>query len=494
MNKKQIVSRFAPSPTGYMHIGNLRTALYAYLVAKSNGGKFLLRIEDTDQNRYVEGAEQVIFDTLRLAGLDYDEGPDKDGGHGPYRQSERQAIYFEYAKKLLAEGKAYYCFCEKKDPHSDPITEEGGEIPEIPEADPCRDLSQEEVQARLNSGASYVIRHKTKKEGTTTFFDHVFGEISVENKMLHDIILIKSDGMPTYNFAHVIDDHLMGVTHVLRGNEYIISTPQYVQLHSDLGFELPQYYHLPLIMGKDADGNVSKLSKRHGSVSFADLVAQGYLPEAIVNYIALLGWHPANSDQEIFSLDELVAIFNPDDIRKSSAIFDYDKLKWMNSQYILKMSADEFKQHAMPYIQNTLTHDVYDVEKLCEILQPRIQIFSEIGEKIEFFQSLSEFDLNLLFNDKKKTNPQNAKEILAQAIAKLQAVELNEWHNDNLFAILEQISAESGYKPVSIMWVIRVALSGRTVTVGGATEIMQILGKSETLIRLQTVLNRLNND
>jgi len=280
----------------------------------------------------------------------------------------------------------------------------------------------------------------------------------------------------------------------LRGNEYIISTPQYVQLHNDLGFELPEYYHLPLIMGRDADGNVSKLSKRHGSVSFADLVAQGYLPQAIVNYIALLGWHPGDSEQEIFSLDELVSVFNPDDIRKSSAVFDYDKLKWMNSQYILKMSADEFKQHAMPYIENTLTRDVYDVEKLCEILQPRVQIFSEIGEKIEFFQSLEEFDLNLLFNDKKKTNPENATDILARAIEKLQAVELGDWHNDNLFGQLEQISVEAGYKPISIMWVIRVALSGRTVTVGGATEIMQILGKSETLIRLQTVLNRLTKN
>ncbi len=490
MDKKQIVSRFAPSPTGYMHIGNLRTALYAYLVAKSKGGKFLLRIEDTDQNRYVDGAEQVIFDTLRMAGLDYDEGPDRDGGHGPYRQSERKAIYLEYADRLIREGKAYYCFCEKKEPHAD-LASDNCEIPEVPEADPCRDLTEDEVKARLASGASYVIRHKTNKEGVTTYFDHVFGEISVENKMLHDIILIKSDGMPTYNFAHVIDDHLMGVTHVLRGNEYIVSTPQYVQLHQDLGFELPEYYHLPLIMGKDADGNVSKLSKRHGSVSFADLVGQGYLPEAIINYVALLGWHPANSDQELFTLDELIAVFNPDDIRKSAAIFDYDKLKWMNSQYILKMTPSEFSEHAMPYINNTLTHDVYDVEKLCSILQPRIQIFSEIGEKIEFFQSLGDLDLNLLFNDKKKTNPENARDILARAIEKLQAVELNEWHNDNLFQQLEQISAEAGYKPISIMWVIRVALSGRTVTVGGATEIMQILGKSETLIRLQTVLNKL---
>lgn len=493
MDKKEIVSRFAPSPTGFMHIGNLRTALYAYLVAKSKGGKFLVRIEDTDQNRFVPEAEQVIFDTLKIAGLEYDEGPGRDGGHGPYRQSERKEIYQKYAQKLLDEGNAYYCFCEKREPRSD-LNTENGEIPEVPEADPCRDLGKEEVEARLKSGASYVIRHKTKKEGTTTYFDHVFGEISVENKMLHDIILIKSDGMPTYNFAHVIDDYLMGVTHVLRGNEYIISTPQYVQLHNDLGFDLPEYYHLPLIMGKDSEGNISKLSKRHGAVSFADLVKLGYLPKAIVNYIALLGWHPGDSEQEIFSLEELVSVFDPDEIRKSASVFDYDKLNWMNSQYILKMSADEFKQYAMPYIENTLTHEVYDVEKLCEILQPRVQFFGEIGEKIEFFQSLGDFDLNLLFNDKKKTDPNNAKDILARAIEKMQAVELGDWHNDRLFEELQQISAESGYKPISIMWVIRVALSGRTVTVGGATEIMQILGKSETLIRLQTVLNRLTNE
>ncbi len=491
MEKKQVVSRFAPSPTGYMHIGNLRTALYAYLVARSNGGKFIVRIEDTDQNRYVAGAEEVIFETLRTAGLDYDEGPDRDGGHGPYRQSARKAIYLEYAEKLVREGKAYYCFCDKKEPHSTDFDENS--TAEMDIVDPCRGLNSEQVAELLAQKKSYVIRHKVNKTGITTYFDHVFGEISVENKNLHDIILIKSDGMPTYNFAHVIDDHLMGVTHVLRGNEYIISTPQYVQLHNDLEFELPEYYHLPLIMGKDAEGKISKLSKRHGAVSFADLIEQGYLPEAIVNYIALLGWHPGDSDREIYSLKELTEVFLPDDIRKSAAIFDYDKLKWMNSQYILKMTPAEFRKKAMPYIENTLTRDVYDVDKLCEILQPRIQTFGEIGEKIEFFQCLEEFDISLLFNDKKKTNSQNAQQILETALAKLQNVELGDWHNDYLFEQLAQVGTDLDAKPISVMWVIRVALSGRTVTVGGATEIMQILGKSETLIRLNSALARLKN-
>lgn len=487
MDKKQIVTRYAPSPTGMMHIGNLRTALYSYLLAKSQGGKFILRIEDTDQARHHEGAEQVIFDTLRATGLRYDEGPDIGGPNGPYTQSERKAIYHEYAQKLIDSGKAYYCFCEKKSAES----AENAENFDTQAMDPCRNLSAEEVAAKLESGASFVIRHKANHEGETSYFDNVFGEITIQNDTLQDIILIKSDGMPTYNFAHIVDDYLMGVTHVVRGNEYITSTPQYVQIHADLGLPLPEYYHLPLIMGKDENGDVSKLSKRHGSVSFADLVRLGYLPEAIVNYIALLGWHPADTDQEIFSLAELTEIFDPADIRKSSAVFDYDKLKWMNSQYIMKMSADEFKRAAMPFIADTLTHDVYDLDKLCELLQPRVQIFGEIGEKIEFFQDLVDFDINLLFNDKKKTNAENAPLILRTAIEKLEQVALNEWHNDALFAVLEGLCAELNLKPIAVMWVLRVALSGQTVTVGGATEIMQILGKSETIIRLQTTLNRL---
>ncbi len=486
MDKKQVVTRYAPSPTGMMHIGNLRTALYSYLIAKSQGGKFILRLEDTDQARHVEGAEQVIFDTLRVAGLKYDEGPDIGGPHGPYIQSERKEIYLKYADMLIKSGKAYYCFCEKK---SDTPHDEEQII--APTTDPCRELDADTVAKNLALGKPFVIRHKVNREGTTHYYDHVYGDITVQNDTLHDIILIKSDGMPTYNFAHVIDDYLMGVTHVVRGNEYVTSTPQYVQLHKDLGFPLPEYYHLPLIMGQNADGGVSKLSKRHGAVSFADLVALGYLPEAIINYIALLGWHPAQSDQEIFSLQELVKVFDANDIRKSSAIFDYNKLKWVNSQYILKMTPQEFREHAEPYLANTLTREVFDIDKLYEILQPRVQIFSEIGEKVQFFQELIDFDTNILYNDKKKTNPENTREILNKAIENLSKVELDDWENDILYQKLEEITNSTGYKPISVMWVVRIALSGQTVTVGGATEIMQILGKSETLIRLQTTLNRL---
>lgn len=480
--KKQVVTRYAPSPTGYMHVGNLRTALYSYLTARKNGGKFILRIEDTDQARFVADATKIIIDTLHTAGLKYDEGPDIGGPNGPYTQSERKAIYMQYAQDLVDQGKAYYCFCQKRNADEDC---------EAIVVDPCADLPLEEAKKKVAEGASFTIRHRVKKTGTTTFVDNVFGEITVQNDTLHDIILIKSDGMPTYNFAHIIDDHLMGVTHVLRGSEFITSTPQFIQLHNDLGFEVPQFYHLPLIMGKNEAGEVSKLSKRHGAVAFSDLVALGYLPQAIINYISLLGWHPADTDQEIFSLSELEQVFDTANIRKSAAIFDYDKLKWVNSQYILKMTPAEFKEYAMPYIRNTLTRDVFDVDKLCEILQPRVQIFSEIAEKIEFFQDLVDFDINLLFNPKKKTDEQNSKEILSLALQKLQSVELSDWHNDVLYQQLEDICVQTGLKPVSVMWVVRIALSGQTVTVGGATEIMQILGKSETMIRLQTTLNRL---
>ncbi len=483
MDKKTVVTRYAPSPTGMMHIGNLRTALYAYLTAKSQGGKFIVRIEDTDQKRLVDGAVEVILDTLKLAGIKYDEGPIIGGEHGPYVQTERLEIYKEWAQKLVDSGKAYYCFCEKKEAVE---TEENVIV-----AEPCRDADADFVKKNLDAGKIPVLRHKAQKQGQTSYFDHVFGEITVENDTLYDIILMKSNGIPTYNFAHVVDDYLMGVTHVVRGNEYITSTPQYVQIHEDLGLPLPEYYHLPLIMGKDEEGNVSKLSKRHGAVSFADLVAEGYLPSAIVNYIALLGWHPANTDQEIFSIEELIKIFNPDDIRKSASIFDYDKLKWFNAQYIAKMSIAEFKEYAKPFMENTLTREVFDLDKLCEILMPRIQTFGEIGEKVEFFQELVDFDINLLFNDKKKTNQENAKEILEATIKAMDSVALGDWQNDILYSKLEEVSAQTGYKPVSIMWVVRLALSGQTVTVGGATEIMQILGKSETMIRLQTTLNRL---
>lgn len=480
---KKIVSRYAPSPTGYMHIGNLRTALYSFLFARHSGGKFILRIEDTDRTRFVEGAEDVINQTLKIANLTYDEGPDKGGENGPYRQSERKEIYLEYAQKLIDEGKAYYCFCSKEELEAMNDGENSGYNGR------CRERSREEVLHLLSTNTPFVVRFKMNHEGTTTYHDNVFGDISIENNTLQDIVLIKSDGYPTYNFAHIIDDHLMGVTHVVRGNEYITSTPQYVQIHEALGWELPEYYHLPLIMGKDEDGNVSKLSKRHGAVSFADLTALGYLPEAIINYVALLGWHPDDDEQEIFSLEELIKIFNPSHIRKSAAIFDYDKLKWMNAKYISALNLSEFKEIAMPYIERVLTNEVADFDCLLGLLQPRIQILSEIPEKIEFFQALPEFDINLLANDKKKTTLESAREILKTALAKLDLVQ--DWTNDVLFTELNAVAEQLGYKSMSVMWVIRLAVSGNVVTVGGATEIMQVLGKAESLTRLATTLERL---
>lgn len=481
--EKQIVTRYAPSPTGYMHIGNLRTALYSFLLARHFDGKFILRIEDTDRARFVEGAEEVILETMRQTGLTYDEGPDIGGEHGPYRQSERKDIYLKYAKQLIDEGKAYYCFCSKE------------ELAETAEQNAgynghCRNLSADEVARNLAENKPYVIRFKMNHEGSTSYFDHIFGEITIANDTLQDIILIKSDGYPTYNFAHIIDDHLMGVTHIVRGNEYITSTPQYVQIHQAFGWDLPEYYHLPLIMGKNDDGEVSKLSKRHGAVSFADLTNLGYLPEAIINYIALLGWHPADDEQEIFSLDELIKIFNPDDIRKSSAIFDYDKLKWMNAKYLTNLSLAEFYEVAKPYIERVLTREVADMDCLLSLLQPRIQILSEIPEKIEFFQSLPEFDINLLANDKKKTTLETAKEILTASINALESVD--DWTNDTLFATLNEVANNLNYKSMSVMWVVRLAVSGNPVTVGGATEIMQVLGKDESITRLATTLERIN--
>lgn len=481
--EKQIVTRYAPSPTGYMHIGNLRTALYSFLVARHFDGKFILRIEDTDRARYVEGAEEVILETMRATKLTYDEGPDIGGAHGPYRQSERTEIYKKYAEKLIAEGKAYYCFCSKEELAENAETNAGYN-------GHCRNLSADEVAKNLAANKPYVIRFKMNHEGTTSYYDNIFGEITISNDTLQDIILIKSDGFPTYNFAHIIDDYLMGVTHVVRGNEYITSTPQYVQIHEALGWPLPEYYHLPLIMGKNADGEVSKLSKRHGAVSFADLTALGYLPEAIINYIALLGWHPSNDEQEIFSLEELISVFNPNDIRKSAAIFDYDKLKWVNAKYISKLTLGEFYEIAKPYIESVLTREIADMDCLLSLLQPRIQILSEIPEKIEFFQSLPEFDINLLANDKKKTTLDTARAILEAAINALNSVD--DWTNDTLFAVLNNVAESLGFKSMSVMWVVRLAVSGNTVTVGGATEIMQVLGKDDSISRLATTLERLN--
>ena len=480
---KKVVSRFAPSPTGYMHIGNLRTCLYAYLIAKHSDGKFILRIEDTDRNRFVPNSEQVILDTLHACNINYDEGPDVGGSHGPYRQSERLDIYMEYAKLLVASGKAYYCFCSDEEK-----TVEPGEF-SMHHCN-CSKLSNAEVEQKLKT-QPWVIRFKSPNDdGSTTYHDNVFGDITVSHKEMYDIVLIKSDGYPTYNFCHIIDDHLMGVTHVLRGNEYLMTTALYTLIYKAFGWELPEYYHLPIIMAQDKDsGKISRFSKRHGAVSFKDLVELGYLPEALINYIALLGWHLSSSDEEFFTLDELIKVFDAKDIRKSSAVFDYEKLKWMNAKYISNLSLKEFGERAKPFIDSALTHDVDNFDAMLKLVQPRVQILSEIPEKIEFFNALPDFDINLLANDKKKTTLESAKKILTATIKTLDGV--GEWKNDALFEALNSMATDLGEKAMSIMWVIRLAVSGSLVTVGGATEIMEVLGKVESKNRILATLNRL---
>jgi len=479
---KKVVSRFAPSPTGYMHIGNLRTCLYSYLVAKHLGGKFILRIEDTDRNRFVPNSEQVIMDTLKASKINYDEGPDVGGPNGPYRQSERLGIYMEYAKQLVATKKAYYCFCsdEEKDVEPGQFTMHHCN---------CSKLKSNEVEEKLKS-SPWVIRFNTPKDdGSTTYHDNIFGDITVSHKEMYDIVLIKSDGYPTYNFCHIIDDHLMGVTHVVRGNEYLMTTALYTLIYRAFGWELPEYFHLPVIMAQDKEtGKISKLSKRHGAVSFRDLVELGYLPEALINYIALLGWHLGNSDEEFFTLDELIKVFDVKDIRKSSAVFDYEKLKWMNAKYLSNMSLNQFSAVAKPFIEKALTHEVANFDALLKLLQPRIQILSEIPDKINYFDKMPDFDVSLLANEKKKTTMESAKKILTESIKILSNIE--KWQNDVLFEALNKMSTDFGEKTMSVMWVIRLAVSGSVVTVGGATEIMEVLGKYESLERIKNTLKR----
>lgn len=474
---KTVVTRFAPSPTGYMHIGNLRTALYSYLIAKSQGGRFIVRIEDTDQERLVEGAVDVILSTLAQTGLDYDEGPLVGGEHGPYIQSERKPIYMEYARQLIASGDAYYCFCTPE------------RLAALKENDGfggydrhCRDLDEATVQANLAAGMPYVIRQKMPLEGTTSYVDEVFGEISMENSQLQDQILIKADGYPTYNFAHVVDDHLMGVTHVVRGSEYLTSTPKYVLLYDAFGWERPVYCHLPLLMGKDAEGNVSKLSKRHGAVSFQDLVNSGYLPEAIVNYIALLGWCPKETNEEFFTLDSLKEQFSIAAINKSPSVFDYDKLLWFNGEYIKKMPFEAFLEKAMPYL-NAAIPSIADKAAVARLLHTRVSVFSEIPEKIGFLAALPDYDTALYANKKNKTTPESCAAILDAAIPALEDCE--NWQGDVLFELLKQVAADLGVKSGAVMWAVRIAVAGVPVTPGGATELMEILGKEESLARLK---------
>lgn len=473
----KVRTRFAPSPTGRMHVGNLRTALYAYLITKHEGGDFILRIEDTDQERYVEGAVEIIYRTLKETGLIHDEGPDKDGGCGPYVQSERQAkgIYLKYAKQLIDKGEAYYCFCDKERLDSLRKTVAGKEITVYDKH--CLHLSKEEVEAKLAAGVPYVIRQNNPTEGTTTFEDEIYGDITVDNAELDDMILIKSDGYPTYNFANVVDDHLMGITHVVRGNEYLSSSPKYNRLYEAFGWEVPVYVHCPLI----TDEEHHKLSKRCGHSSFEDLVDQGFLTEAIVNFVALLGWSPADN-QEIMSLDELVEKFDYHHMNKSPAVFDYTKLKWMNGEYIKKMDFDVFYEKALPYIKEVITKD-YDLKKIAKMVQTRIEIFPDIKDHIDFFEELPEYDVAMYTHKKMKTNAETSLEVLQEILPILEAQE--DYSNDALYATLLKYVEEKGCKNGYVMWPIRTAVSGKQMTPGGATELMEVLGKEESLARIR---------
>ncbi len=482
---QKVRTRFAPSPTGRMHVGNLRTALYAYLIAKHEEGDFLLRIEDTDQERFVEGALEIIYRTLAKTGLVHDEGPDKDGGVGPYVQSERQAegIYLEYAKKLIEKGEAYYCFCDKERLAS--LKTEVVEGKEIIVYDKhCLHLKKEEVEANLEAKIPYVIRQNNPTEGTTTFSDEIYGDISVDNSELDDMILMKSDGFPTYNFANVVDDHLMGITHVVRGNEYLSSSPKYNRLYEAFGWEVPIYVHCPLI----TDENHKKLSKRSGHSSYEDLLDQGFLTEAIVNFVSLLGWSPEDN-REIFSLEELVKEFNYHNLSKSPAVFDIVKLKWMNGEYMKAMDFDKFYSMSEPYIKETITKEM-DLKKIASLIKTRIEVFPDIKEQIDFFEELPEYDIEMYTHKKMKTNAETSLEVLKEFLPILEKQE--DYSNDALYGLLTAYVQEKGVKNGYVMWPIRTAISGKQNTPGGATEIMELLGKEESLKRIKVGIDKLS--
>ena len=487
MNKK-VRTRFAPSPTGRMHVGNLRTALYAYLIAKHEGGDFVLRIEDTDQERYVEEALDIIYRTMEKTGLIHDEGPDKDGGYGPYVQSERQAqgIYLKYAKQLVEQGDAYYCFCDKErlDSLKTTVSEDGTDI--VVYDKHCLGLSREEVEANLAAGRPWVIRLNVPNEGETTFHDEIYGDITVPNAELDDMILIKSDGFPTYNFANVVDDHLMEITHVVRGNEYLSSAPKYNRLYEAFGWEIPVYVHCPLI----TDENHKKLSKRSCHSSYEDLIDQGFVSRAVVNYVALLGWCPEDN-REIFSLEELVKAFDYRHMSKSPAVFDTVKLKWMNGEYLKAMDFDEFYELAEPYIRKVITRN-YDLRKIAALVKTRIEIFPDIAEQIDFFEELPEYDTALYTHKKMKTDAQKGLELLKEVLPVLEAQE--DYSNDALFETLKAFAGERGYKIGYVMWPIRTAVSGKQNTPGGATEIMEVLQKEESLKRIRSGIRKLSEE
>lgn len=482
----KVRTRYAPSPTGRMHVGNLRSALYEFLIAKHAGGDFMLRIEDTDQERFVEGATEIIYRTLEKTGLKHDEGPDKDGGYGPYVQSERMktGIYMKYAKELIEKGEAYYCFCDKERLETLKTSVVDGK--EITVYDKhCLHLSKEEIEKNLAEGKPFVIRQNNPTEGTTTFHDELYGDITVDNSELDDMILIKSDGYPTYNFANVIDDHTMNITHVVRGNEYLSSSPKYVRLYEALGWEVPTYIHLPLI----TDENHKKLSKRSGHSSFEDLIEQGFLSEAIVNYIALLGWSPEDN-REIFSLDELIEKFDYHRINKSPSVFDIQKLRWMNGEYIKMMDFDKFYEMALPYIKEVIKKDM-DFKKIAEMVKTRIEVFPDIREQIDFLQELPEYDLAMYEHKKMKTDMDSSLKVLKEVLPLLEAQE--DYSNDALYTMLCDYVAKNEYKNGYVMWPIRTAVSGKQMTPGGATELMALLGKEESLKRIRKGIELLSN-
>ena len=474
--KGEVRTRFAPSPTGYMHVGNLRTALYTWLIARHNGGKFILRIEDTDQGRYVDGAVEVIYRTLAECGLDHDEGPDVGGPVGPYIQTERRGLYGEYAGLLIEKGCAYRCFCEK--------TEEEGEGFEKA-ADPCRSMSRAESDARAANGEPFVIRQKIPETGSTTFHDEIFGDITVENKTLDDQVLIKRDGLPTYNFANVVDDHLMGITHVVRGSEYLSSSPKYNLLYESFGWPVPAYVHCSPVM-RDAH---NKMSKRHGDPSYEDLIAQGYLTDAVVNYVALLGWSPGG-EREIYSLPELAEIFDIKGISKSPAIFDIEKLKYFNSEYIRAMSPEAFAGAAEPFIRQAVKNPALDAAAIAALLQQRTEVLTDIPEKLDFFDELPDYDTALYVHKKSKTDEAGSLETLSRMLPVFEATE--DWNDESILAAMTGMAEACGCKNAKIMWPVRIAVAGKAVTPGGAVEICRILGKDETLRRMRVGIDKLS--
>ncbi len=481
---KKVRTRFAPSPTGYMHIGNLRTALYAYLVSKSKGGDFILRIEDTDKERYIEGAADVIIKTLHDTGLFYDEGPDVGGAYGPYIQSERRGLYKKYAEQLVREGKAYYCFCDKK--RLDKLREEMTKNHVPPKYDGhCRNLSPQEVEENLAKGMPYVIREKMPQTGTTTFHDEVYGEITVENDTLDDQILVKSDGLPTYNFANVIDDHLMAITHVIRGSEYLSSSPKYNLLYEAFGWDVPVYIHCPPVM-KDAS---HKLSKRDGDASFQDLLDKGFLKEAVLNYIALLGWS-SGTEREKFTLPELLACFDVKHISKSPAIFDINKLTWLNGEYIRAMSEEEFFNTAKPYLEQGVKNPEVDLRYIATLLQPRCEKLTDIPEQLDFIDTLPDYDTDLFVHKKMKTTKELSLDMLKKTlpvIEGLESMEVDAIH-DELFSLIKTLDVKNG----QVLFPLRVALSGKAFTPGGSVELCHVLGKEESVLRIKKAIEKLS--